>query len=104
MFDTAGLLVSFFGAIGLIIFFGSRRREPCKHLHTRCIHGDEINWRAKQYVFRFWKPDVLRRQLCTDCGKALDRVAICTATGEDRHVWEGPWPNHFIMGEFDGTG
>jgi hypothetical protein len=64
----------------------------CLHFHTRCLHGDEIWARMKVYLFRFWKPEVVRRQVCMDCGEALDRPAICTATGLDQHEWNGTWP------------
>jgi hypothetical protein len=67
------------------------RRKHCEHLNTRCIHGDEILARMKVYLFRFWKEEVLYRQSCLDCGKALDRLAICTATGQDLHEWHGVW-------------
>lgn len=66
-------------------------RKKCQHLRTRCIHGDEINWRVKTYVFRFWKDEEVRRQSCLDCGRALDRVAVCTGTGRDIHTWNGDW-------------
>lgn len=72
---------------------GLRIRTPlnkCEHLHTRCLHGDEITHRMKVYTFRFWKPDIIRRQACLDCGAALDRVAICSIF-TDRHTWEGVW-------------
>lgn len=64
----------------------------CGHLTTRCLHGDEITHRMKVYAIRFWKPEVIRRQVCLECGAALDRSAICAATGENLHEWEGPWP------------
>lgn len=105
MFDIATPTVGLFAIIGGIIYFESRKRiRSCTHQHTVCIHGDAILARMKVYTFRWWKPEVIRRQSCLDCGKAIDRMAICTATGEEQHYWEGPWPNHFIMGEFDGTG
>jgi len=66
-------------------------RRKCEHLRTRCIHGQEIIDMGKYYIVRFWKEDVVRRQMCLDCGKPLDRKAICTATGEDVHIWIGYW-------------
>lgn len=44
----------------------------CKHLRTRCVHGDEIIGR------RF------RRQVCMVCGRALQRPLpyLCFFTGE----------------------
>lgn len=98
--DLVTPTIGLFVVIGGIIFFESRRRGPCPHEHTRCLHGDEITARMKVHIFRWWKPEVIRRQVCKDCGAALDRVAICTATGEDRHEWTGPWPDHFIVSEF----
>lgn len=63
--------------------------KRCRHLNRRCIHGDEI-WQAmKVYPFLWWKQAQLRRQRCLDCGKALDRDAICTITGKDVHVEYG---------------
>lgn len=62
------------------------RLRRCQHLNTRCLHGDEI----LRYVKVPWfssRPDVIRRQLCLDCGKALDRNALCTILGEDVHEW-----------------
>jgi hypothetical protein len=76
------------------------RRAKCQHQRTRCLHGDEITARMKVHVFRFWKPDVIYRQVCRDCGAALKRPAICTVTGEDWHAWVGPWPEHFVVSEF----
>lgn len=67
------------------------RRQNCPHNRTRCLHGDEINARTKVYIWRFWKPDVVRRQACLECDAALDRTAICSATGRDIHTWTGPW-------------
>ncbi len=43
MLDIMGPTIGLFTIIGLIVFFESRRREPCQHSKTRCIHGDEIN-------------------------------------------------------------
>lgn len=76
------------------------RREKCPHQRTRCLHGDEILARQKVYIFRFWKTSKLRRQVCRDCGAALERPAICTATGKDWHAWNGPWPDKFVVSEF----
>lgn len=79
--------------------------RKCKHYHTRCVHGDEINYLMKIYIIRFWKQGVVYRQVCTDCGKPLDRTAICTALGHDLHRWTGPWveqrrgDRESIMGE-----
>lgn len=42
------------------------KRPFCRHEHTRCTHGDEIIARMS------WR-GVLRRQVCLDCGRALDR-------------------------------
>ena len=64
----------------------------CEHNQTRCLHGDEINHRTPVHIFRFWKEERLRRQLCLHCGESLDRPAICSTTGEDLHFWCGPWP------------
>ncbi len=66
--------------------------NPCKHLRTRCIHGDEINFRIKTYVFRFWKPEEVRRQSCLDCNAALSRPAVCTILKTNQHQWRGEWP------------
>lgn len=77
-----------------LILDGYRLRlsfRKCEHLHTRCLHGDEIHDRMKVHVLRFWREEVIRRQICTDCGAALDRRAICTTTGEDIHTWIGYW-------------
>jgi hypothetical protein len=54
----------------------------CPHLNTRCIHGDEIN--------QVSIGNRIRRQRCLDCGKALDRAAICTLTGLDVHEAHEP--------------
>ena len=59
----------------------------CQHLRTRCIHGDEVWARMKVYLFRFWKQDVIRRQSCLDCGRALDRDPICLDNPQ-QHTWE----------------
>lgn len=67
------------------------RQLFCNHQRTRCIHGEEINYRTKVRYFRFWMMEIINRQACLDCGKALDRDAICTRTGKDLHVWFGPW-------------
>lgn len=64
---------------------------PCSHYHTRCLHGDEILYRMKMFFFRFWKEDIVARQVCMDCNKTLDRDAICTTTGIDLHEWNGVW-------------
>lgn len=53
----------------------------CQHRNTRCIHGDEILDRMKVYIVRFWKDEVVYRQACMDCGKALDRPPICADGG-----------------------
>lgn len=59
----------------------------CKHERTRCIHGDEGWARMKVYTFRWWKESIVRRQSCLDCGRALDRAAICTyEDGGRNHV------------------
>lgn len=92
MFGIAGPTIAFFGMIGVIILLESRKRRPCPHLRTRCLHGDEINARMKVYTFRFWKETEHPRQVCRDCGRGLNRLAICTSTREDLHEWEGPWP------------
>lgn len=57
----------------------SRRR--CEHLRTRCTHGDEIIERN------------FCRQVCLDCGKALDRDLpyLCYQTGH-------PHPSALIDG------
>lgn len=99
--DLVTPTIGFFAVIAAIVFFESKRRPPCSHLQTRCLHGDEITARIKVYSFRFWKQEVIRRQVCIDCGAALDRVAICTATGKDQHTWDGPWPKHFVVSEFN---
>lgn len=39
----------------------------CKHENTRNIYGDEIIWRMS-----CWR-GIIRRQVCLDCGKALNR-------------------------------
>lgn len=57
----------------------------CQHLRTRCIHGDEILQAMKVYL-RWWKPEKLRRQRCLDCGRALERDAVCVILGKDIHV------------------
>lgn len=59
--------------------------KRCEHLRTRCLHGDEIWARMTVYTLRFWKDNVINRQLCLDCGKPLNREAICTLTGYDVH-------------------
>lgn len=59
--------------------------KRCLHQNTRCIHGDEILRAMKVYTFRVWKSEIVYRQRCLDCGKALDRDAICTITGKDVH-------------------
>jgi hypothetical protein len=92
MIDLTSSVVGLFVIVAGIIFFESRKRiKHCSHLHTRCLHGDEINQWIKVYILRFWKQEVVRRQSCLNCGIALDRPAICTATGEDLHEWTGPW-------------
>jgi hypothetical protein len=92
MFDLFITLLALFGIIAGVIYMGLKSQGPCPHLETRCTHGDETWHRMKVYTFRFWKPEEIRRQICKQCGAALSRVAICTATGEDLHEWEGPWP------------
>ena len=92
MIDFFTPTISFFGLIALIVFFESKKRPKCAHLRTRCIHGDEITHRMKVYPFLWWKSEVIRRQACLYCGAALDRSAVCTATGEELHDWEGTWP------------
>ena len=65
--------------------------KRCKHMRTRCIHGDEIWARAK---VRLWYESKVFRQICLDCDKPLDRDAICGVTGRgDLHYWSGPWLN-----------
>lgn len=43
------------------------RLLTCKHENTRNVYGDEIMW-----LLTFWRGHV-RRQVCLDCGRALDR-------------------------------
>jgi hypothetical protein len=53
----------------------------CEHRHTRCLHGDEI-W---QHFMRLtYRGKDVPRQLCLDCGRALNRSLpkVCTWTGE----------------------
>ena len=52
----------------------------CQHIRTRCLHGDEV-W-ANYMRFSYRGRDV-PRQLCLDCGRALDRglPPICTVLG-----------------------
>lgn len=64
------------------------RLRRCQHLNTRCIHGDEINAYAKIYIIRYWKDEVVYRQLCLDCGKPLDRDPLCEVLDDpDIHEW-----------------
>ncbi len=32
----------------------------------------------KVYSFRWWKEPIIRRQMCLDCGSALDLDPICS--------------------------
>lgn len=52
--------------------------KRCEHLRRRCIHGDEGWARMKVYVLRWWKEAVVRRQVCLDCGAALNLGPICS--------------------------
>lgn len=38
----------------------------CKHLHVRCIHGDEV-----LTTIRAWRKPAVARVRCKDCGKNL---------------------------------
>lgn len=52
----------------------------CKHVHVRCIHGDEI-----QSTYRGWRVPALARVRCLDCGRGLYGIPlpdICTVTNE----------------------
>jgi hypothetical protein len=80
----------------IVDLFRTWRERNCQHLRTRCIHGDEINARMKVYIIRFWKHEVIHRQICLDCGKPLNREAICTVVDMDQHTWEGSWPGFFL--------
>jgi len=64
-------------------------RTRCKHLKTRCIHGDEINDRSKVYL-RWWKDTIVYRQLCLICGASLDRSPICSVFLDTHQIyrWE----------------
>lgn len=44
----------------------------CKHIRTRCIHGDEIWMRMS------WTGKVYRRA-CLDCGKRLNLPPLCAS-------------------------
>jgi hypothetical protein len=57
--------------------------RQCRHLRTRCIHGDE-GWARMT-----WWRGIVRRQACLDCGRALNRGPICTRFGRCYH--EGEW-------------
>ena len=92
MIDLVLIFLGLVLIVVLVIYMGLESQGPCAHLRTRCTHGDETWHRMKVYTIRFWKPEEIRRQVCKDCGAALNRVAICTATAEDLHDWEGPWP------------
>ena len=48
----------------------------CRHRKTRCVHGDEVWDRMSMF-------GTIRRQVCLDCGKTLDRglPQTCTVTG-----------------------
>jgi len=55
----------------------------CEHARTRCLHGDEV----LQHMTRHTAP----RQICLDCGRALDRGPLClTAEHWGRHTTEEP--------------
>jgi hypothetical protein len=69
--------VVFLATMLFIVWVLVHTRPKCKHLQTRCIHGDEI-WARTKVPIRWWKPIVVYRQSCMVCGKALDRDPICS--------------------------
>ena len=64
-----------------------RKRTVCSHIKTRCIHGDEINDRAKVYL-RWWKDAIVYRQLCLMCGKPLDLPPICSVFPDTHQIYK----------------
>jgi hypothetical protein len=63
------------------------KRVVCHHIKTRCIHGDEINARTKVFL-RWWKDDIVYRQLCLLCGAPLPIPPICSVFPGQHQIYK----------------